>query len=171
MVIEKPTPIGIDFVISKIQNRLESKLNWSGMLTIYPKCYPVIRDGLKTIEYYYPNGQDYENLITAEQNKCFFVASEVMRKVDLQNYETELELFFTVDLKEIKNDNVRRDSEVHNDVLNALKGIPNITAKSLVVRVERVFYGYTYSIEDDMQPYHCFKLVINVDRFKPDVLC
>lgn len=171
MVISKATPIGIDFVISQIQNRLESKLQWSDMLNIYPKCYPVLREGLKTIEYYYPNGQDYLNMVTAEENKSFFVVSEVIRKVDQINYTTDIELFFTVDLKEIKNDNERRDSEVHNDVLNALKGIPNISVKSLVVRIERVFYGYTYRVESDMQPYHCFKVLITVDRFKPDVLC
>jgi len=167
MVIAKENPIGIDAVIDSIQKQLEKKLSWSNMLAIYPKCYTVFRDNLRTIEHYTSKGE-YINMITAEGNKCFFLVSENLEKVDFINYSTEIQLFFTLDLVEIKGGYDRRDSEVHKDVLDALDGIPDGEISRVVTGIERVYDDYTVKITDDLQPYHCFKLIVDIYSFDPN---
>lgn len=169
MVITKDNPIGIDAVVYCAQKSL-AKLQWADKITIYPRCYPVIREQLKTIEHYEGN-KDYGNLIYAEENKCFFVLTGDLDRKNNVYYSTTLELYFTLNLPEITGYNDRRDAEVHSDVLNALKLSSLVSIDSLVTDINDVFNGYSYRIEDDMQPYHCFKVVLNVPNFDPNNKC
>lgn len=169
MVIEKPSPIGIDAIIYKIQMALD-KITWSNRTDIYPRCYPIMRDGFKKIEFY-AGMNDYLNMGVAEGNKAFFTAEQPIRKVDLKNYSTAIKLFYTVNIEEIKLTSDRADSDIHADVLKAVKKVPNISVDSLVTGIDKVFYGYDYRIDADMQPYHCFLVNIDVLRFEIDQIC
>jgi len=169
VVIEKTNPIGIDAVVFCVQKALQ-KLKWADKLNIYPRCYPVIRDQLSTIEYY-TERIDYQNLVFAEENKCFFLLTGDIEKINNLKYSTELELFFTLNLPEITGLPDRRDAEVHNDVLAALRSSSMISINRLVTDIADVFNGYSYRIEDDMQPYHCFKVLLNVSSFDPNNKC
>lgn len=173
MVIEKQNPIGIDIIVRDIQNALDSRLGWSELIDIYPRCYVGLKDNVRTIEHYgIGNSNDYSNLIYAEGNKCFFVQSSDLEKVDVKNYATTIELYFTVDLSEIYPDGVgRMDSNVHNDVLNALKSVTSVNVQRLVTGINRVYAGFDYKANDDNHPYHCFKVVLRVPRFDPKKRC
>lgn len=172
-IVEKTNPKGIDVVVSKLQKAINSKLPWGNKLIIFPRCYPYIKDNRKIIENIEGNpANEYTNLCYAEVNKCFFVQSADIEKVDLKNYSTSLDLYFTLDLSEIfPNEEGRRDAEAHSDVLKVLNAIPNIEVSRLITRIDRVFAGYDHRQEDDMQPYHCFKVVIDVLRFDPKQIC
>lgn len=161
MVIHKNNPVGIDIVVRKIQNSIEKKLSWIDKINVYPRCYPVIREGLRSIEHYSEDG-DYLNLVTAEENKCFSLQTTDIEKENIKDYSAEIELFFTIDLVEIYGTNFREDSQAHRDVLKCLKGVKDVEVIRLTTRIERVFEGYSFQIKEDMQPYHCFKIVLSV---------
>ena len=166
MVIRKTNPVGLDVVIDKIQTALENNLDWANLLTIYPRCYVNIREfegnRERTIEHY-ENGQDYTNLIHAENNKCFFVETSNATPRDAVRFNTTLELFFTLELPVIKADVMHRaDAEVHADVLNELKKLQEVTVNELVTGINDVYSGFPYRDTDDQQPYHCFKVQMEV---------
>jgi len=168
MVIEKINPVGLDSVISKIQAVI-SQLQWGSLITIYPRCYRAERDGKTTIEHYFGNGE-YERVIYAEGNKAFFEQVENISKENNNTFSTVLDVFFVLNLNDIyPNISHRADNEVHNDVLSVF---PNVNTKSGIVEVDSlitdiqdVYNGLEYRQNDDIQPFHCFKVRLDI-KFK-----
>lgn len=175
MVVEKVNPIGLDVVVAKIQAALEDNLSWSNLLTIYPRCYVNIRefdnDRQRTIEHY-SGKDDYVNLIHAEENKCFALETGNATPRDEVRFNTDIELFFTLNLPEIKPTILHRaDSEVHADVLKVLRKLPFVTINGLVTQITEVYSGFPYKDTDDSQPYHCFKVQIEVYYDPNEQMC
>lgn len=146
-------------------------------ISIYPRCYEVEKQEdqkrYTDIEYYYGNG-DYIGLIHAEGNKVFFVNDYDISPVGLNGYyTTRVDIYFTIDLKQAKPDiSHRADTEVQNDVLNVLQSsVPNTRIVRVVTGIENVYRGYRHRITDDTQPYHCFKVEIEVLRYNLNAKC
>lgn len=160
MVISKSNVLGIDAVIEKLQKALDKSF---ADYTIYPRCYPVLRNNIKGIENYTGNGQDYRNLVYAEQNKFFFTHTENAEMSKPGYYTTSINLFCTTKLNAGRN-----DSEIHKMVYDAIKVIGNTNVNRIITGIEKVYIGYTFRIEDDMQPWHCFRVVIDVLNYRLD---
>lgn len=171
MVIEVNNPIGLDSLILRCQKALFTKLVWSELLNIYPRAYKVYRDEMTTIEHY-SSKDDYVNLIEAEENKCFFVASDTKTKENAKLFSTDLFVFFTVNLNDIYPDDINRsDAKIHNDVFNALKNVGNSNITEIITGIENVYRGYTIKANDDMQPYHCFRITMSVNYTLDEKCC
>lgn len=171
MVIAKENPIGLDAIVARLQNALENNLSWKDSLTIYPRCYQVKRDGNRTIEHYDAKGE-YDVLIEAETNKCFFVHDAQTEREGVNRFSTQLDAYFTLNLEEIKSDILHRaDQEVQADVLMALSGVNDVEVQDVITGIEDVYRSLRYKETDDTQPYHCFRIVLNVLRFRPDQKC
>jgi hypothetical protein len=158
----KTNPIGIDARLHKIQTKLYDKLTakWGVSLEGYPRCYTIDREGVKTIEHFIKGNEYSGNLIVAEKSKFFFVAENDHSKQDNLLYQTDVSLYFIVDVREIYPEIAHRcDNEVLADVLLVLSRCPGLLVKrTVVVEFKKVFQGYNVEGEKNMQPYYCFRI-------------
>ena len=171
-------PIGINTSVYLFQKKLYDKLTalWNTQIDGYPICQSIKRDGEKTksIEYYKSNKEYSGNLIYRERNKFFFTADNDYTQTSTDYYETNIDLYFILNLKECKPNNTNRaDKEVLSDVLNVLTQFEQIGQNTKIVTdLDRVFSGYTYDFKHDLHPYFCFKLTLNITDFTlNDKLC
>lgn len=184
MVIDKEYPIGLDIVIAKLQKAIAG-ISWSNSITwgdaenvsIYPRCYAVEKQEdqkrYTDIEYYHANG-DYTGLLHAEGNKVFFVSNHDVIPAGLNGYfKTKVDIYFMIDLSQAKPHIIHRaDAEVETDALEAIKSsVPNTRISRVITGIENIYRGYRYRITDDMQPYHCFKVEMEVLRYKINANC
>ena len=182
--ILKTNPIGIDVVVHNAQKKLIKLADkWNIDLIGYPRCYILINaTEQKTIEHF-EGGIDYSGtLIFAEENKFFFNLAENVEQVSDSVYSAVLELYFVIDTKKCyPNIKQRADEEVRRDVLNVLNTIPHFGQKKVIVtNIDKVFNrfnnriskNYEYEYTDDMQGYHCFKVLIPIPSYNlNDKLC
>ena len=169
----KTDPLGVDAVIHDIQKRLYLlKDLWNVELSGYPRCYILQNDkGQKTIETYFSN-QDYSSsLIFSEGNKFFFLLPNDVEKHSGNYYTSYLELYVILNVVECYPSVIHRaDEEVRKDVLDALEKCPSVKVVKAVINIDKVFnrynnrirQSYEYEYTDDMQPYHCFKIEMEV---------
>lgn len=161
----KTNPKGLDVVIQNMQNLLYNKLTalWNVDLSGYGRCYPSFNQeqNRKEIEFY--NGaNEYKDVLYAEENKFFFTAENEIERVGNSQFKTKIELFFIVNVSEIyPNVTHRADEEVRVDVINILEQSSFATISSIVIDIDKVFSKYEYVISDDLQPYHCFKIILD----------
>lgn len=171
--LTKTNPIGIDAVIHDIQSRMYAiKDLWGVELTGYPRCY-ILQDesGKKTIESFLSASEYSRSLIFAEGNKFFFLAPNDINKESANYYTTNLELYFVLNVVECYPNVLHRaDEEVRKDVLTALERCPSVKVSRAIINIDKVFnrynnrisQSYEYEYTDDMQPYHCFKIEMEV---------
>jgi len=166
----KENPRGLDVVIHTMQVKLYDELSslWSTTLEGYPRCYSIKRDARRNIEHYIGRGE-YVSLIHAEGNKFFTLAGDSIDYVSNTHYKTTIELFFILNLDTIYNGIYHRaDEEVRVDVLNILNKLDGVQVMKVETLNDRVFMGYNYNVgqnldfTNDIQPYHCFKLIIDI---------
>jgi len=172
MLFSKEFPVGIDIPIDKVQKKLHAAFNeaWGG-LECYPRCYVYDTEQGCTIAHFL-NNLDYEPVIHSDKTKCFFVLKPEMKHIGGNYYTAELELFFIVNLVEAKEAiEHRADEEVRRDVLNVLNMIPSINVKSVMFNQEVIFKDYAYSIIDDLQPNHCFKITLALEYDINEQIC
>lgn len=169
-------PIGLDTTIYQIQKELYDKLQplWNVKLDGYPRCYSIQRENKRSIEFY-KGKNEYRNLIHLEGNKFFFTAENRQTQSTIDSFTTDIDLYFILNLDQckplLKN---RGDNEVRVDVLNVIQGLGgNIGLNTNVItNVDEVFSGYDFTFKNDQQPYHCFRLVLNITDFtQNDTLC
>lgn len=164
----KTNPKGLDVIIYRVQKKLYDKLStmWAGVeLFGYDRCYLSNRNGVKSIDYYVSD-KEYENLIVAEKNKFFFTAENEVKNVGINYYETSIELYFIVNVSEIKPDILHRaDEEVRKDVLNLLQTMSDTSIDYVVFNTDNVFNKYFFNQVIDLEPYHCFKVVLKVNKY------
>jgi hypothetical protein len=172
----KTNPVGRDVVIHRIQTLLYDRLSgnggslWNGVqLDGYPRCYPLeVNDGNKGINFFSAD-KEYQNLIHAEKNKFFFTAEDPQERTSGDYFNTEIELFFILNLKQVKPDVEHlADEEVIADVYSVVSQVPGINIQRVITDQEEVFAGYDYQITDDMHPYKCFKMEIDVFDYQLD---
>lgn len=168
-------PIGLDTTIYNIQKKLYDVLQpkWNVALDGYPRCYSIQREDKRGIEYY-KGKNEYKSLIHLEGNKFFFMAENTQTQTTIESFTTDIDLYFILNLDQCKPALQNRgDNEVRIDVLNVLKGFSEIGLNIQVVTdVQKVFQGYDFTFRNDQQPYHCFKLTLNITDFTlNDILC
>lgn len=171
--LTKTNPVGLDIPLDVIQRKVyELKDVWGIQLDGYPRCQILLtKDGKKTIEAYLGNDEYSGSLIFAEENKFFLLAGESVERVSGTYYKTMVELYFILNLEEIYPDVLHRsDEEVRIDVLNVLETIPGISVYRIEHNTDKVFarfnnrisQNYEHEFTDDMQPYHYFKVLIDI---------
>lgn len=163
----KTNPKGLDVSIQEVQKILYTKLTtlWGVDLNAYGRCYPYIRDNYRVIEYYY-GSNDYKNLVYAEQNKFFFTAENDLTRTGDDFYTTNISLYFILNVNEIYPlVNHRADEEARVDVLKILNSTGKVQVTSVTTEINKVFSRFEYENTDDMQPYHCFKIDLDVLEF------
>lgn len=171
--LTKTDPAGLDIVIDNIQRKIyDLSTQWQVELDGYPRCQILKgNNGQKTIEAYLGNDEYSGSLIFAEENKFFFLAGEAVEHVVGDYYKTVIELYFMVNLEQIYPNIIHRaDEEVRIDVLNILTTIPQVNVVKVESNNDKVFarfnnrisQNYEYEYTDDMQPYHYFKILLDV---------
>ena len=173
MIYAKTNPIGLDALISNIQNRLYTELNalWSTDLEAFERVY-IIQDenGKKHVQRFVKKNE-YETISVAEKNKFFFLHKAKAVKEDMLYYKSEIDLNFILDLKSIYPDiEHRADFEAQNDVETILTQFDNVWIQSLESGYDKSLIGISYDQENDMQPYYVFKFNLGV-RYKLDDTC
>lgn len=178
MIHLRENPIGLDAVIHKVQKRLYERLTlkWGVEIFCFPRCYPILEDGKRLIKYFNPKGKDVDNLIYAEGNKFFFTATYKEESIpnQIKRYRTSIDLYSTVKLDEIYPlATGRNDNEAQTDVLQVLEGMSGDFKITEVVKdIENVYKGYEHRQSDDVHPYHCFRITLNVFNFsKEQIIC
>lgn len=167
MLITKTSPIGIDYVIQKLQTYLHGQLltTWgidSADYESYGRCYRNKKDNGYVAEVF--NGSDYKEVYWQDGLKAisFFGLSE---KVRVQVGEkANVHLVFFVDLSKLKPLITHRaDEEVRADVTNLVE-MHGFELQSIDMWLENVLKEYPGSYRDerlkfvDMHPIHCFRL-------------
>ena len=175
--ILKIAPRGIDVVIHNAQKKLYLlKDKWSINLTGYPRCYILQNENNKKTIEHFDGGIDYTGtLVFAEENKFFFNLAENVEQVSENSYKCILELYFILNVKECYPNVLHRAvEEVRADVMQVLNLIGDFgIKKSIVTNIDKVFNrfnnrisrNYEYEYTDDMQGYHCFKVIIPVPEY------
>jgi hypothetical protein len=170
MIQIKENPVGVDVVINDIQRSVFDSVQWlnyNGYHRIYknetstgiiPEFYNV-NNNVKSGEYeeVYLN----DNL---DASSFFYVADTINATSNGRMYNSVVSMVFQVNLSNLTGDNTRSDEEIHRDVILAIN-------KSTYGKVNAIATGISnvYSIFDttqlkwhDMQPYHCFRVDIDV---------
>jgi len=170
--LTKTDPKGLDVLIDNIQRKVyELKDIWGVELDGYPRCQILLREGKKTIEAYLGNDEYSGSLIFAEENKFFILAGESIEHVSNDYYKTTIEIYFMLNLEDIHPEILHRaDEEVRVDVLNVLNTITGINVFKVEHNTDKVFarfnnrisQNYEHEFTDDMQPYHYFKVLLDV---------
>lgn len=177
MIFQNQNRIGLDDKIAKIQtwiyqiNDVWGLVDENKKIDAYDRCFVINREGVKTVERYIDKGE-YEPISVAEKNKFFFLHRSKAIKKDGINYSTEIELFFVVNLEELKPSITHyADLEVQNDVESLLSEIGGVCwIKELESGYEKVFNGISYKQKNDIHPYHVFKFTLGVN-YSPNANC
>jgi hypothetical protein len=168
----KTNPVGLDSIVNYAMLRLDYlAVKWQTNLDIYPRCYQKVTDGYRRIEWFDESKGEYEALNVAEGNKFFFMLESDIQQVGNGYFTTTLQLFGILNLKSIHPETTHRaDAEVWADTMNFVNQVPYFgQAERIVTGFDRVFGQYDYQQENDMQPYHCFRIDIPVKEFKLDM--
>lgn len=176
MIIAKTNPVAQDVVVARIQKALHNAFDvkWSeggnttDGIVCYPRCYIGFDTNMKRIIDYYEQTTefDYLNILDNEQNKVIPINDYPIIQEGVNTLSTKLDLIFVVDLK-TTNPTVthRADEEVRSEVLKVLQKIPNTSVVSVIRGLHHIFKDMKYNPSIDMQPKHCFKVVLSIDRF------
>lgn len=177
----KQNPIGLDAKIQNMQMRLsELESTWSiggnpkTELYCYGRSYIIDDEGVNRVKYFEGRKKNnYEIISVAEGNKFFFTwLNKAVREKQSTWYEAELELYFILNLAEVKPTIEHiADFEVHNDVEEILNEFENVWIIGLETGYKRVFGITKYDQESDMNPYHVFKFTLGVKFEMSDTCC
>lgn len=124
MVVLRSEAIGIDAIIQRIQNRLESEFNFDNSL-IYPRCYINERSGKEVPEHLTADNEYKEVLYDDSNNAIFyFITDNVSEYVNGYLFQ-EVTLYCAIDLFRINLNSNRNDEEINIKIVNLLKQVTN----------------------------------------------
>lgn len=164
MIYTKTNPTGIDVPIQKAQKRLYEKLNakWGVELSAYGRAY-LHKKGAHTLPEVFSGGVDYDDVLSIDDNRFFFTQDSSASRYDNNLYETDITVYFILNLKELKPSVTHRaDEEVHNDVDYELNHT-SIIINSIETGIDNVLSDFNIRDNDnfqfsDFEPYHVFKM-------------
>ena len=161
-------PIGIDTVIHKIQNKLTSLNSVFGItFDAYPRVYVNQKKEGDDFEYFI-KGEDYRSVLHAERNKFFFTHTSNVTPKDTYGFETEIKLFFIVNLKEI-DPLERNDSKLISEVDKLIRTIPDVQITNIDKDFQGIFRNTMFANSFDfMHPYFACCFTIKVNRYELD---
>lgn len=171
----KVNAVAQDAIIQRMQKRLYTDLLVSWGLTDetffgYGRCYVIDDKGKKTVKWFVGK-KEYNVISVPEGNKFFFLNRSISKKVDILNFETEIELIFIVDIVKLKPNILHRaDLEVQADVEFILNQFNNVWVESIEMGFASCLNGIDYQQESDLQPYHVFKYNLGI-RYEPNDQC
>ena len=169
----KASPVGIDFVIDEIQQRIYQPLvdRW-GDLDVYGRVYSNVKvapngDEEFILERYSGNG-DYEPVLFSDENKLFFIQGN-NPSISFGKANNDLWVVCIVDLDSIKNTVHRADEEVHVDLLSVLSTtVPSRDIVEVQYGIENLRSLANEAFDDsnfrfsDIHPNHVFMIRLDV---------
>ena len=167
MLYTKTNAVGIDVEIQKAQRLLYDKLNtlWNIDISAYGRAYLLKRDK-QVIPEVFVNDVDYKDVLGLDDNRFFFIQSNSSDRISNTRYECDVDIYFILNLKDVKSANHRADEEVHSDV-DYLLNQTNFEIKSLEIGFDNVIRDFKINERDnfnlsDFEPYHIFKYVCGI---------
>lgn len=153
-------PIGIDAIVNLIQKKL-TKLNdvFNIEFDAYPRCYVNQKKEGDDYEYFIKKN-DYRSVLHAERNKYFFIHDSRLTPTDNFGFETELKLYFIVDLSKI-DPLERNESKLLQEVDKIIRTCQNIELINIDSDFQSIFRNTNFSKSFDfLHPYYacCFNL-------------
>lgn len=167
-----------DYTISRVQNRLQSRLPW------LRHCYGRVErrkgerkvtvenaqyNGVRKQTFYYPhlylgNG-DYKNLMPSNEHEdmCFFYLDgrqTVKQYGRFPQVESTVNAVFWVDMRNIFGDDEGRYTEnVKEEILMALNGCEGVRVDAIYEECEKVYEKFTYRdcVDFCMSPYYAVR--------------
>lgn len=170
MLISRTSPVGIDKVISSLQNRMYAALikKWAGVYTCTPRCY---RNQSSANDYVAElfDGIDYREMYfddTVSAVSFFGISGESQITIDNQE-QANVHLVFFVNLNSIKTPDIeRRDEEAVLDVQSIIDTI----GRTYGFVLQKVGTGLSYCLKEypgsrqseglkfrDQHPFLCFR--------------
>lgn len=168
MLHTRTDPTGIDVPIQVAQKRLHDRLNelWGITLQAYGRAYLLKKED-KIIPEVFTSNQDYEDVLSLDDNRFFFVQKESSEKVDNKWFEGDVDVYFILKLDDIyKELDHRADEEAHRDVDHVLNQT-KLNVETIEIGIDNVISDFKIRDHDnfnysDFEPYHIFKLTCNV---------
>ncbi len=169
MYIFKDNPVGIDFIIDKIQKRMESKLDFGPVETeIYPRAYknPKKNNTTRLIPEIYVGRGDYKEVFFDDRIAllAYFIDDD-RKEVNKDGVlNTVISLIVHANLSALypTSFDYRMDEELHVTFLNVFK---NWTYKvqSIETGIKNVYKEFDISnvLLDDMSNQHVFRINLN----------
>lgn len=171
MIIQAPSPVGIDFKLQKLQSDLHAHLisqwslnaNLSTDYACYDRCYRNQTKNGFTPEVYQSNG-NYKEVLFDDKVKAFSffgVGNNIEYKADSNGNIVDVHLIFMVNLESLKGSG-RKDEEARQDVQLFLQHeLYGFQLKGIQIGIDNVFNEYS-GFEPkikyrDLNPFHCFR--------------
>ena len=169
MLYTKTNPSGVDVPIQKVQKLLHSKLLtlYGKNIGAYGRAYLLKRGNIVVPEVFVSN-IDYKDVLGINENRFFFVQSNKETKVSIRRFQTDVDIYFILNLKELKSNILHRaDEEVHNDI-DYILNQTDFKINSIETGLDNVLSAFNISDNDnfnysDFEPYHIFKVSCTVN--------
>lgn len=162
---------GIDSVIKRIQEQLYKELDqrWSPSINGYGRVYKNPKK-TKVVPEAYKGGREYSDVFFDDGSDVnfFFIVSDESKTDDEVLYKTTVKLVFCMNLEKCFDGSDRMDALAHKDAVDVLRNLPS-SGKYIITGyqtgLERIFAGFSIlGIKyDDMQPYHCFAVLLEMN--------
>jgi len=159
-------PQGIDDPIQRLQNYFTSKL-WTGKIPDDSRAISYSSYGKACIingkPYYYVSAIDYKELLMNDKidGHSFFV---VNNSVEFNDYmhQSDVDLYFFVDLKKLSAVTTRAEQEVIKDVMEILRLEPNGFKLKSTTMGEDALKDFSDEYMQTMQPFFVFKFSLEL---------
>jgi len=167
---------GIDAAIKRIQLQLYDSIveRWTNNINGYGRVYKNPRNFRKIPEAYVGN-REYEDVYFDDKADAnfFFLASDNASSTDEMVFTNNVKVVFCLNLEECIEGNDRMDALAHKDAVEILRNISTSGMYEITgyeTGLENVFSGYSITgiKHDDMQPYHCFAVNIDLNYYLND---
>lgn len=172
------TPLGLDAEVQKIQTPLYAGLSsrWSGTLEGFGKSYKnEQKEGGTKLEWWNTSENDYQDVYfddSSSDSTFFFIDDNSDTTTDEVVYTANLKCVFMMNLENIYPGIAgRQDAQAHRDAIETLR---DVSKKFKVTGIEKtidaVFSGIdTDKIKfNDIQPLHCFAVLIELNYYLTD---
>lgn len=171
MIVAKPNPIGVDYVIQQFQSKLHEFLlaKWAintNQWFCYDRCYKnQTSDGF--IPEIYSSKGNYSELLFNDKvfvQSFFGIGDDILYDSEEHQNVANVHLIFMVNIGKLKSTDARPDEEVRKEVQDYCSmGMFGFTLESLQLGITAITSDYSGFKVDanrfrDMQPFHIFRL-------------
>ncbi len=152
----KTAPVGVDIEIDKLQVRLYEKTGFTN-IDGYGRVELVPKDK-KTVPHYFTKPDYKEVLMDDKLNGIFFFVEKASAKFNDQKIESEIDIYFLLDLVKLYPNVVHRaDEEARVDILDQLTRSRWFQNNEItIVKGQDALSEFDHNLTD-LQPYHFIK--------------
>ncbi len=163
MIYKKISPIGLDRNIQFIQERIYENLQTvfgiaETTILSYGRVYKIEKGDSYTLRWY-KSAEDYEehDMLLEDKYAVHYFFIEADSRSFISQYETDVDVYFFVNLKTVKPSITHRaDEEVKRDIQCILRKFEGFQG------LERIKDLPGFEVKMDMQPFHSFKSTIKI---------